>query len=101
MSGFRRTVIAFGDSAYRASPKRLDFAWADFGRGFDYDAGFGAPTIVRDANRLAAERHSGKWNLAFFDGHVEGPRLTDVFFEENGEARRRWNLDNESHKSGR
>jgi len=94
-------MIAFGDAAYRASLKRLDFGWANFGRGLDYDAGINAPTIVRDANRLAAERHSGKWNLAFCDGHVEGPRLTDVFFEESDEARRRWNRDNESHKSGR
>src|SRR5262249_26344888 len=68
-------MIAFGDAAYRVALKRLDFGWGNFGRGFDYDGAFGAPTIVRDANRLAEERHRGRWNLAFCDGHVEGPRL--------------------------
>ena len=93
-------MIAFGDAAYRATAARLDFGWGNFGRGFDYDAGFGAPTLVRDANRLAAERHSGKWNLTFCDGHVEGQLLRRVFFEESSEARRQWNRDNEPHFNG-
>jgi len=93
-------MIAFGDAAYLATAARLDFGWGNFGRGFDYDAGFAAPTLVRDANRLAAERHNGEWNLTFCDGHVEGQSLKRVFFQESSEARRQWNRDHEPHFNG-
>lgn len=91
-------MIAFGDAAYRLDQKRLDFGWADFGRGFDYDALMGAPTVVRNAKQLAEQRHGGRWNLVYCDGHVSAPRLATVFFDNTIEARRQWNRDNEAHK---
>src|SRR4030095_15550158 len=75
-------MIAFGDGAYRIDRKRLDFGWGNFGRGLDYEAGLSFPTLVKNGNRIAKERHNDRWNLAFFDGHAEAQKLQTVFFYE-------------------
>jgi prepilin-type processing-associated H-X9-DG protein len=49
-----------------------------------------------DEVRATTSRHSGKYNLAFCDGHVEGIKFFTLFAD-NPEARRLWNLDNEPH----
>jgi prepilin-type N-terminal cleavage/methylation domain-containing protein/prepilin-type processing-associated H-X9-DG protein len=92
-------MIAFGDAATKVAPQRLDFVFDEIWR---HDSPFAAafPTIFKDANRLAANRHGGKWNVVFCDGHVEAPKLEKVFFDESSAARRRWNRDNESHFGG-
>jgi prepilin-type processing-associated H-X9-DG protein len=59
----------------------------------------GAPTQVRDANRLAKERHAGFWNIGFCDGHVQALKVQTVFFDEGDGARKLWNRDHESHRT--
>lgn len=90
-------MIALGDAAFRVERNRLDFGWGEIGRAGDYWLSVPGPHVVRDANRVAYERHVGRWNLTFCDGHVESLKLYTVFFDESAEARRRWSRDNDPH----
>jgi prepilin-type processing-associated H-X9-DG protein len=42
-------------------------------------------------------RHTGKVNLLFCDGHVEGPTIQSVFEESSDVTLRRWNRDHQPH----
>ena len=57
-----------------------------------------------DANdptpRLTAQRHGGRWNVAFCDGHVESLRGKDLFDFSNPNVARRWNSDHQAHNAG-
>ncbi|MHB8521687.1 MAG: prepilin-type N-terminal cleavage/methylation domain-containing protein [Limisphaerales bacterium] len=46
---------------------------------------------------LYAQRHGGRWNIAFCDGHVENLRAKDLFDTSRSEQMRRWNRDHEPH----
>ena len=50
-----------------------------------------------DEGELARKRHSGKLNVVFCDGHVEGVKVHSLFFDKSDEALRRWNLDHMPH----
>ena len=91
-------MIAFGDCASTIGPGRLDFGSDEIARYPDggWSNGY-PPQVFKDANRLARNRHRGKWNLVFCDGHVEAPGLERVFFYESPAERRRWSRDNEPH----
>jgi prepilin-type N-terminal cleavage/methylation domain-containing protein/prepilin-type processing-associated H-X9-DG protein len=94
-------LIAIGDAGIRVTKTRLDLGWYSLGRVPSLGFASGAPTIVvPEANRVAKERHLGKWNLVFCDGHVEAPKLETVFFDESARARRRWNRDDDPHLPG-
>jgi prepilin-type N-terminal cleavage/methylation domain-containing protein len=57
-------MIAVGDAAMKIGAGRLDFWGFEIGRA--PDGGFsngGPPAAFRDANRLARNRHRGRWNL--------------------------------------
>jgi prepilin-type N-terminal cleavage/methylation domain-containing protein/prepilin-type processing-associated H-X9-DG protein len=46
------------------------------------------------ANR---QRHAGRWNVGFCDGHVESLRTIDLFNMSNSIVSMRWNNDHQSH----
>ena len=51
-----------------------------------------------DLNEIVLQRHQGKANVVFCDGHVESPRLNFLFEDTSDEALRRWNRDHQPHK---
>ncbi len=56
------------------------------------------PNYAGSAGVIAAtlKRHSGRYNIAFCDGHVEGIRRDQLFRKSDAELRR-WNNDHEPH----
>ena len=53
---------------------------------------------VYDFALAAHQRHQGKANVVFCDGHVESPTLKFLFEETSDEALRRWNRDHQPHR---
>jgi len=47
---------------------------------------------------FAYQRHQGKANVVFCDGHVESPTLQFLFADTSDEALRRWNRDHQPHR---
>ena len=47
---------------------------------------------------IAPQRHQGKLNVVFCDGHVESPTLKFLFEATSDEALRRWNRDHLAHR---
>lgn len=45
----------------------------------------------------ASKRHSGKLNVVFCDGHVEGMTVRHLYYEQRPQWLRKWNKDNEPH----
>jgi prepilin-type processing-associated H-X9-DG protein/prepilin-type N-terminal cleavage/methylation domain-containing protein len=48
--------------------------------------------------QIAPQRHQGKLNVVFCDGHVESPTLEFVLFDTNDAALVRWNRDHLPHR---
>jgi prepilin-type processing-associated H-X9-DG protein len=66
--------------------------------GIQRDVPFPAPPDLPDFDTpLVRQRHRGRVNLLFCDGHVEGARLEQTFFDRTDIALRRWNKDHEPH----
>jgi prepilin-type N-terminal cleavage/methylation domain-containing protein/prepilin-type processing-associated H-X9-DG protein len=52
-----------------------------------------------DPSEIATlQRHSGKWNMGFCDGHVESDRTRAFFDWRNDDILKRWNRDNKAHR---
>ena len=49
--------------------------------------------------KIAEQRHQRRANTAFCDTHVETISFKKLFIDASDEALRRWNLDNEPHRS--
>ncbi len=45
----------------------------------------------------ADKRHSGRLNVLFCDGHIEGMKVNDLLFDLDPKWLRKWNRDNEPH----
>jgi prepilin-type N-terminal cleavage/methylation domain-containing protein/prepilin-type processing-associated H-X9-DG protein len=61
---------------------------------------------IQDADRSLTrhdkamlQRHGGRWNQAFCDGHVENGSLEMFFDYRKDEVLKLWNRDNKAHKS--
>jgi prepilin-type processing-associated H-X9-DG protein len=52
----------------------------------------GSPGVIA----ATLKRHSGRYNIAFCDGHVEGVHR-DILFRKSDTELRRWNNDHEPH----
>jgi prepilin-type N-terminal cleavage/methylation domain-containing protein/prepilin-type processing-associated H-X9-DG protein len=52
------------------------------------------------ATQAMRQRHSGRWNTAFVDGHVENLRAKGLFDLTNPDVARRWNNDHQPHMQG-
>jgi prepilin-type processing-associated H-X9-DG protein len=48
--------------------------------------------------QIAPQRHQGKANVVFCDGHVESPRLPFLFEDTSDDALSRWNCDHLPHR---
>ena len=48
--------------------------------------------------KAARERHAGRSNIAFCDGHVEAIKIQELYFEKTDQSFKRWNKDNEPHR---
>jgi prepilin-type processing-associated H-X9-DG protein len=44
------------------------------------------------------QRHGGRWNVVFCDGHIEGLKPSDLFNITNPAVMQRWNIDHQPHK---
>jgi prepilin-type processing-associated H-X9-DG protein/prepilin-type N-terminal cleavage/methylation domain-containing protein len=53
---------------------------------------------VNGLTLLANQRHQGKANVVFCDGHVESPTLPFLFADTSDEALSRWNRDHLPHR---
>jgi len=53
---------------------------------------------VNGIARRAYQRHQGRANVVFCDGHVESPRLKELFINTNDAALVRWNRDHQPHR---
>ena len=58
------------------------------------DQGFPDKRITKRVN----QRHKGRINVVFCDGHLEAPTLETVFSDESDAALRKWNRDNQPHR---
>jgi prepilin-type N-terminal cleavage/methylation domain-containing protein/prepilin-type processing-associated H-X9-DG protein len=90
-------MIEFADSFLRTSMirKELD-AGGNLG---SFGNGEGGYTMHgNDGTQLARQRHSGRLNVVFCDGHVEGIKVDTLFFDNSDQARRRWFRDNQPHR---
>jgi prepilin-type N-terminal cleavage/methylation domain-containing protein/prepilin-type processing-associated H-X9-DG protein len=102
-------MIAFGDATLIWTPAGLMRML--YGDQYDNDSYDGMalidinsrnaverPNYVGSAGVVAAtlKRHSGRYNIAFCDGHVEGIHR-DLLFRREDRTLRRWNNDNEPH----
>jgi prepilin-type N-terminal cleavage/methylation domain-containing protein/prepilin-type processing-associated H-X9-DG protein len=43
------------------------------------------------------QRHGGRWNVGFCDGHIENLRPNDLFSVSNSVVAQRWNIDHQPH----
>jgi prepilin-type N-terminal cleavage/methylation domain-containing protein/prepilin-type processing-associated H-X9-DG protein len=59
--------------------------------------GLPAGDIAAQATR---ERHGGRWNVGFCDGHVENLRSEELFDLRNPLVAQRWNIDHQPHNQG-
>jgi prepilin-type processing-associated H-X9-DG protein len=59
--------------------------------------GYTFPFLSSD--RAMLKRHGGRWNMSFCDGHVEGGKLATFFRWTDDAVVRRWNRDNDPHRT--
>jgi prepilin-type N-terminal cleavage/methylation domain-containing protein/prepilin-type processing-associated H-X9-DG protein len=59
--------------------------------------GYARPLL--GADKAMMTRHGGRWNMSFCDGHVEGGKLATFFHWADDAVVRRWNRDNNPHRS--
>ena len=52
------------------------------------------------ATQAMRQRHGGRWNMAFCDGHVESLRISDLFDLSNSLVAARWNNDHQPRNQG-
>jgi prepilin-type processing-associated H-X9-DG protein/prepilin-type N-terminal cleavage/methylation domain-containing protein len=90
-------MIGFADSFLRVSSvKRTLDAGAPLG---SFANGEGGYTMHgTNGTELARDRHRGRLNVVFADGHVEGNEVNKLFFDNSDDLRRRWFRDHQPHR---
>jgi len=63
------------------------------------EAVLGLPPADRAA-KANGQRHAGRWNVGFCDGHVKSLRTSDLFNLTNSVVAMRWNNDHKPHIQG-
>ena len=94
-------MFALGDSPFATidwtgQPNKMPpYAYLNFSQAFIWSY----PSFYTDgaALRLAAQRHGGRWNTAFCDGHVENLKTKGLFNFRDPNVARRWNSDHQPH----
>lgn len=104
-------MIAIGDTPIIWRGSDIGYNQAKFAGSFDLSTGGGGLTYEfgpdLDGNphfRWAGElrtamrnRHSGRWNTTFCDGHLESLRYYELWNYRSEAVLRRWSRDNQSH----
>jgi prepilin-type N-terminal cleavage/methylation domain-containing protein/prepilin-type processing-associated H-X9-DG protein len=99
-------MIAVGDSTINsiggASTSGVyGFTWAPIFRSwFSAPPGFPSlrPSPMPPELRIMTQRHGGRWNMVFCDGHVEHERPEKFFNYYSDEAISLWNRDHQPHR---
>lgn len=87
-------MIAFGDGFIGMNDGKI--TWS-IGVGQNW-IGFVRPEEDRAYRAAAQQRHGGKLNVVFCDGHVEAIKVRPLLLDHSNAALRRWNNDNEPHR---
>jgi prepilin-type processing-associated H-X9-DG protein len=56
------------------------------------------PQVLLPADKAMLQRHVGRWNVLFCDGHVESMRIGELISRDD-EVLRIWSRDNQSHRT--
>jgi len=92
-------MLAIGDNFYTGPLRKVLFSGDMMMRD---DAGITCVGIttaeLKTLAKWAEQRHRGRANVVFCDGHVEGPAIKALFYDTSDAALRRWNKDNEPHR---
>jgi len=89
-------MIAIADGFQGTADRRLESTFASLTRDLPFPP---LPKGQPDYGTASAQRrHNGLINVLFCDGHVEGAKLGEIFFDRSDTALRRWNSDNEPHR---
>jgi prepilin-type N-terminal cleavage/methylation domain-containing protein/prepilin-type processing-associated H-X9-DG protein len=70
---------------------------AGFTEAFSHDT-YAEPFGDELALSAYRNRHGGRWNVSFCDGHIENLRTKQLFDPKNDFVYRRWNCDYETHR---
>jgi prepilin-type processing-associated H-X9-DG protein/prepilin-type N-terminal cleavage/methylation domain-containing protein len=84
----------FGTLATYVVPTVTDLARADSATGYGFEAG-----TLAQVHQGSVRMHDGRANVLFCDGHVESSRFQTLFFDSDDASLRRWNRDNDPHRS--
>jgi prepilin-type processing-associated H-X9-DG protein len=91
-------MIAMGDAFFDNDPLGghlyLEFV---FIKPFYYDLTVRGLPPGNPATQAMRQRHGGRWNTGFADGHVENLRDKGLFDLTNPDVARRWNNDHKPH----
>jgi len=79
-------MIAYGDVPALKNPALIS-----------YNANMDVTDTSAGHSQCPSNRHNYRTDLAFCDGHVEGPRRNDVRDPNNNKWRTRWNSDGQPH----
>ena len=91
--------ILLTDSARQGSPLQQWPALDAFGKFFDTFYKSVMPGLPANDSGVRAmkQRHGGRWNIGFCDGHVENLRPSGLFDAYNPIQMQRWNNDHQPH----
>jgi prepilin-type processing-associated H-X9-DG protein/prepilin-type N-terminal cleavage/methylation domain-containing protein len=62
-----------------------------------YNAAMHGLPVNDTAVRAMNQRHNGRWNITFCDGHVESVKPSNLFTFQNSSLMQRWNIDHQPH----
>ncbi len=86
-------MIAFGDGFAGLQTKEISYSGSVGQNLFGYVTSEDKPIF----NKAARDRHRGRLNIGFCDGHVESVRVEKLLLDPSSTALRRWNNDHEPH----
>jgi prepilin-type N-terminal cleavage/methylation domain-containing protein/prepilin-type processing-associated H-X9-DG protein len=94
-------MIAIGDAFLDQNQLggHLFLEFAFFNQSF-YDLTVTGLPPGNSATKVMRQRHGGRWNTGFCDGHVENLRTSDLFNLSNSVVAARWNNDHQPHNQG-
>ena len=106
MIGLGEAVIASPDDKYSTHPE-IPWGWTALDASvvltpeFPYYRAtvYGVPADNRGVKAMK-QRHNGRWNIGFCDGHVETLRPPQLFKFQDETIARRWNKDHQPHNRG-
>ncbi|MGO9199633.1 MAG: DUF1559 domain-containing protein [Limisphaerales bacterium] len=99
-------MVAVGDSPLVGDvgpPMPMGFYMLMPYKGTDYALGYTNETtdmvggIASVSLYYLLQRHAGRWNFAFCDGHTENRRTQEMFDPKQGHEVKRWNKDDQPH----